>query len=291
MYELNKVGEHTYYINCPTNIGIFEYGGKVCFIDSGGDDRSAKEALMRIEEQGWVLDIIINTHCHADHCFGNAYLQEITGCRIFAPKADSAIISNPLINPTYLYGGFPCNEFHHRLLLAQPSVCEPITEDVLPEGLKYTYFNGHSFEMISIHTPDDVWFIADAVISEETIKGYPIPFLYNIDEHLSSLDKLLTLNGKLFIAAHCQPTEDISRLADVNRKNVFTVKSDILSLCINGLSVDELIEAVYSRYNIRPHVVNYPLVACTVRSYLAWLHNKGDIDTVFEGTKLLWKTM
>ncbi len=291
MYELNKVGEHTYYINCPTNIGVYEYGGKVCFIDSGGDARSAEEALLRIEEQGWTLDMIINTHCHADHCYGNAYLQKMTGCRIYAPKTDSAIINNTRINPTYLFGGFPCEELHHRLLLAEPSDCGVISPDVLPEGLSYTHLDGHSYEMIAVHTDDDVWFLADIVIGEKMMQGFRVSFLMNVGEHLKSLDKLQTLNGRLFIPAHCEPTEDIAPLAELNRANVAEVSYAIKELCKDGLSIDELIERLFLRYAIKPHIINYALAGCAVRSYLSWLHNGNEMELTFDGAKLIWKTM
>ncbi len=291
MFDLNKVGEHTYYIDCPTNIGIYEYGGKVCMIDSGGDQLSAEQALLRIEEQGWVLDIVINTHCHADHCNGNAYLQKMTECKIFAPATDAAIINNTHLNPIYLFGGFPCSELHHRLLLAQPSVCSNITQDALPDGMEYTHLDGHSFEMIAVKTPDDVWFVADIVISEKTLENFRISFLMDIDEHLRSLDKLLTLDGKLFIPSHCAPAEDISCLAEVNRRNVYEVSSAIKDLCKESLSIDELLDKLFQKYSLKPHIINYALVSCTVRSYLSWLHNKGEIELVFKGTKLTWKTI
>ena len=38
MYSLNKVGEKTYYIDCPTNIGLYKLNDTdVCIIDSGND--------------------------------------------------------------------------------------------------------------------------------------------------------------------------------------------------------------------------------------------------------------
>ena len=291
MYNLNKVGEHTYYIDCPTNIGIYEYGGRVCTIDSGGDESSAEQALQRIEEQGWALDMLINTHCHADHCYGNAYLQKMTGCKIYAPATDAAIVSNTCLNPAYLFGGFPCEEMHHRLLLAQPSVCSVISPEVLPEGLEYIHLNGHSFEMIALRTPDDVWFVADTVISERTLENFRVSFLFNIEEHLRSLDRLQGLTGRLFIPSHCEPTEDIAPLAEANRSNVYEVANAIRALCREGLSVDELLERLFAKYSLKPHIINYSLVGCTVRSYLSWLHTKGEIEPIFEGTKLIWKTM
>jgi len=41
-----------------------------------------------LQETGWKLDYIMNTHHHWDHAGGNLELKEKTGCRIVGPRAD-----------------------------------------------------------------------------------------------------------------------------------------------------------------------------------------------------------
>lgn len=45
-----------------------------------------------LDENGWTLDLILNTHHHWDHAGGNLELKEKTGCRIIGPRADAARI-------------------------------------------------------------------------------------------------------------------------------------------------------------------------------------------------------
>ena len=56
--------------------------GKVGCVDSPDADAILKE-LARL---GWGLDLILNTHWHADHAGGNAALKAATGCRIVGPQ-------------------------------------------------------------------------------------------------------------------------------------------------------------------------------------------------------------
>ena len=42
-----------------------------------------------LEEKGWTLTHILNTHHHGDHAGGNEELKEKTGCTIIGPKADA----------------------------------------------------------------------------------------------------------------------------------------------------------------------------------------------------------
>lgn len=42
-----------------------------------------------LDDTGWTLDFILNTHHHWDHAGGNIELKKTTGCAIVGPKADA----------------------------------------------------------------------------------------------------------------------------------------------------------------------------------------------------------
>ena len=90
--ELIKVGEKTYYIKNPTNIGIYKIDEEnVYLIDSGNDKDAGKKILKIIEEQGWNVKGIITTHSNADHIGGNKVIQDRTSCKILASKVEKFI--------------------------------------------------------------------------------------------------------------------------------------------------------------------------------------------------------
>ena len=60
--------------------------------------------------------------------------------------------------------------------MAKESYVEKIEDHLLKE-LEYISLKGHSFDMIGIKTPDDIYFLGDGLISEETIQKYHIFFL------------------------------------------------------------------------------------------------------------------
>ncbi len=291
MYSLNKVGEHTYYIDSPANVGLYEYGGKVCMIDSGSDKDAAKKALKHIEEQGWTLEKVICTHSHADHAGGAALLRQRTGCTVYAAGTGAAIIENPILEPVNLFGGFPLKDMCSKFTMSPACECEKLTEDVLPQGLSFTHLDGHDFEQVAVKTSDGVWFIADAVVSTETLSKYKIAFLYDIATHLESLKKLETLEGRLFIPAHCEPMESVTELARANSANIFEVAEVIKKFCADGLTVDDLLEKLFAEFGIRLYLMQYALIGHTTRSYLSWLCSRGEMEPVFEGTRLLWRTI
>jgi len=48
--------------------------------------------VQALEQKGWRLDFIFNTHHHDDHAGGNLALKEKTGCEIIGPRADAGRI-------------------------------------------------------------------------------------------------------------------------------------------------------------------------------------------------------
>ncbi len=56
------------------------------------DTPDAEAILGALDEKGWELTHILNTHHHADHAGGNIALKERTGCQIVGPRADAARI-------------------------------------------------------------------------------------------------------------------------------------------------------------------------------------------------------
>ena len=162
MFELVQVSQQSYYIQSPAKIGLVKLNDKeVCLIDSGNDKDAGRKVRQILDANGWCLRSIYNTHSNADHIGGNQYLQKQTGCKIYAPGIESDFIRHPVLEPSFLYGGYPCKDLRHKFLMAQPSDVQELTADVLPAGFQVIPMPGHFFDMVGFRTPDDVVFLAD----------------------------------------------------------------------------------------------------------------------------------
>lgn len=289
MYELIQTGADTWYMSASTNTGFYRCSsGEVCLIDSA-DRTSAEHALRHIREHGWRLTGLYLTHSHADHSGGAAYLREQTGCEVYAPGISAAAVENSFLVTTTLYGGAPSGEMCTRIICPPACTCRELTPDVLPEGLEFTRLDGHDMAQAAFRTKDGVWFTGDCVISAEALAKHRISFLYHPGQHLRALDILSELSGELFVPAHDLPCRDIRPLTQVNRAALLEVASDIREMCVQPITIDEIIEKALEKYGIRLYLIQYLLVGATVRSYLSWLLDKGEVRTVFSGTKLLWQ--
>lgn len=287
--ELIRVGENTYYIKNPTNIGIYKINEtEVFLIDTGNDKDAGKKILKIADEQGWTVKGIITTHSNADHIGGNKLIQDRTGCPVYAAGMEKCFTEFPILEPSYLYGGYPFKDLRNKFLVAKESVVTEISNN-LPEGLEYFSLKGHFFDMIGIKTDDDVYFLADSLFSEETITKYHLFVVYDVQEYLNTLDYLSSLKGKMFIPSHCEATEDISYLIELNRNKVQEVSEKILALCSEEITFEEILKSVFDAYGLMMNTNQYVLIGSTVRSYLAYLYDNGKIGFEFKDNKMYWK--
>ncbi len=292
MYELIQVSERSYYIQCPAKIGLVRLGEKeVCLIDSGSDKDAGRKVRQILDANGWKLTAIYNTHSNADHIGGNKYLQEQTGCKIYAPGIECDFTRHPVLEPSFLYGGYPCKDLRHKFLLAQESNAEYLTKEVLPEGFEIISLPGHFFDMTGFRTPDNVVYLADCLSSRETLDKYRIGFLYDVAAYIRTLEMVKTLNARMFVPAHAEAAEDISELAQYNIEKVWEVAGKILELCEKPLCFETILQKLFTGYSLMMNFEQYVLVGSTVRSYLAWLKDTGKLNAWFENNMLLWEKL
>ena len=292
MYELIQVSENNYYIQSPAKIGLIKLNdAEVILIDSGNDKDAGKKVRKILDANGWTLKAIINTHSNADHIGGNKYLQDQTGCKIYASGIEADFTNHPLLEPSFLYGGFPPKDLRHKFLMAQESKVENLTSNVLPEGFEIIPLPGHFFDMIGIRTPEDVVYLADCLSSKEALDKYQIGFIYDVGAYIATLEKVKTMKAKMFVPAHTEATENIAELAQYNLDKVKEIAEKILTICSEPLCFETILKKLFDEYGLKLNFEQYALVGSTVKSYLAWLKDQGRLNVKFEENMLLWETV
>ncbi len=284
--ELIKLGEKTYYIKNPVNIGVYKINeNDVYLIDSGSDKDSGKKILKIMDENNFKVKAIINTHSHADHIGGNKVIQEKTGCKIYSHGIEKSFIKHPILESSLLYGSFPFKDLQNKFLLAKESKVEEIPEI---NGIEYFRLGGHSFDMLGFKTSDDICFLGDALVSKETIEKYSLFFLYDVKEYLETLSFLETLNAKIFIGSHCEMTNSIKELIQINRNKIEEIISNIIKFCEEKITFEELVKKVFDYYHLSMNVNQFVLIGSTLKAYLSYLINSEKIKYQFIDNKMYY---
>lgn len=309
---LKKIGKKTYCIESDTNIGIYMTGpDKVCIIDAGskGDGEKIDEILT---EQGWSIDFIINTHSHIDHIGGNKYLMEKYNVPAYCTEIDKLFAEYGDLEASYMNGGKPAGKLAH--IFKHPGkIGFRAIEDVLTEntaaaegdaerplhGLQWKLLPGHTFGMIGVKTPDDVWFLGDAYLSKAYMEKRSFGYLVDAGEYLATLDMLKSLEGKMFVPAHGVAEEDISAILEMNEANQKMLIKAVKDACSaggscvehKGASLDEIISKMYEATKMRTNEANHALLSSTVKCYLTYLQDNGEIECGFVDNMMVWKAL
>jgi len=284
--ELIQVGRNTYYIKNPTNIGVYKINeNDVYLIDSGNDKEAGKKILKIVSEQGWNIVGIINTHSNADHIGGNKVIQDRTNCKILGNGIEVVFNNYPILEPSFLYGGYPLKELQNKFLMAKESLAKPIEN--LPQGLEYFSLKGHFFDMIGIKTSDDVYFLGDSIFSQITINKYHLFYIYDVGAYLNTLDFLETLNGKLYIPSHVESTSNIKEIIKINRNKIDEICQFLITIS-DKRTFDQILKDVFDHYQLTMDINQYVLIGSTIKSYLAYLCNQGKLTYDFNENQMLF---
>lgn len=289
MYELIQVSNNSYYVNCPAKIGIYRNeDNSVYLIDSGNDKEAGRKVRQILDKNGWTLKAILVTHSNADHIGGNKYLQAQTGCQIFAPGIEADFTRHTILEPAFLYGGFPPRDLRHKFLLAQESEAVDITSSDFPKEIEVLPLPGHFFDMVGYRMPDGVCFMADCVSSAATLEKYRVGYIYDVKAYLETLDYIETLEAPVFVPAHTETVSDMRELAALNRNVVLEIIDKILEICAEPVNFERILQRIFSDYGLIMSFEQYALVGNTVKSYLSYLKDSGKVNIIFEDDLLLW---
>ncbi len=294
MFELVQVNEKTYYIESPAKIGVYVADGTdVYLIDSGNDKDAGRKIRKLLDEKGWTLKGILNTHSNADHIGGNDYLQRQRKCKVFAGGIETAFTKYPILETSFLYGGYPCKDLRHKFLLAAASDAVDFSDADFPKDIEVIPLPGHFFDMVGFRTPDNTVFLADCLSSIENLDKYAVSFIYDVAAYLKTLDTVEAMEGDVFVPSHAAAgsKEDMQKLVQANRDKIYEIKAYLLSLCQEPMIFEHILQKVFDRYQLVMTIEQYVLVGSTIRSYLSWLRDTGEMTYAFEDHLMVWKTV
>ncbi len=290
-----EVSERVGFVPGGTNVGIIRHqDGTVTLIDSGLNDTTARKVLRQVrDEMSTEVVSIINTHGHADHFGANAFVHKRTGCEIWAPAIEAAVIANPILQPALLFGGAsPMDALRNKFLLAEPS---PVTGEI-PIGT--WEHHGTTIEVVPLagHAPNQVGFLidgaffcADVVFPATAIEKYRIPYLFGLTEHQAALEYAAGIPADRVIPGHGDAPESIHELVALNLTAIDQTVDAILHVLRGPMTGDEVAGEVFARLDVPVFdAQSYFLLRPTISAYLAHLDRIGEVRFVVEEGRAFW---
>ncbi len=278
-------------VNCALVLGD---GDRAVIVDSGQDKEYGRNVRKACEALGVTPVAIVNTHAHADHFGGNAYLlRQFPEITVYAPPFEASIMRAPYLEPVYLFhGARPPRELTSKWLQAEPS---PVHVELEPGPLELAGVtidvidtSGHAHRQIGLRV-DDVLLAADAFFGDSVLDRYALPFGQDIAGQLAALETVRDSGARVALPGHGDPTEDLGRSVDANRAAIAAAADAVEQACEGGGTEAVLAGACEALGIELTDLPRYHLNLCTVSAYLSYLREQGRVDVHLEAGALTWR--
>lgn len=311
-YELVKLTETVGYLPGPQNIGVLiaSDGVGCAIVDSGLTKDHGKAILKTLTAAGLEVRAIFNTHSHADHFGGNAYILENAGrhVEVYAPLVEAAYISHPELEPCGLFSGAwpPKSMFGHFLYAPASVVDNQIYAPPLHkrEGLHIAELD-RSIEVIDLkghalgqagYLLDGVLFVGDLVLSQAVIDKYKVLYCAHPAAHFETLAAMpgLVQEREVQIAVpahvpHLAPT-DFLALCEANRASFDAITAIIRPYLQDAAHTsEEVVQQVCNQLGLETKTAEaYYLLNTTILGLLSMLTNDG-YELAIADNKPMWR--
>lgn len=278
------------------NVGIIQTDlDRAILVDTGANESNARKVLRYIrEEMGKDVSAILTTHGHADHFGGHAFVVKRTNAEVYAPAFEATALRYPELQPSILYGGAaPPAALRERFILADASLVhhevEPGTVAVDGVDVEVIALPGHSPRQAG-YLVDGVFFCADVVFPVAAIEKYRIPYLFDLGEHIASMQRALIVDAQHMVPGHGPVESDLREPVRVNKAIIDETLECLRGSLTEPLGLEQISEIVFERMNVPMGAhVSFYLLRPTIAAYLTYLEQQGEIEHVLEGKVAKWQ--
>lgn len=295
--QLNKINGNTFYIDAPTNIGVFQFKDKYSLVvDAGNNNQQAAKIDRILGEHNLKLKYLVNSHNHMDHSGGDNYFKEHYPGSLLCASDDTALfLENEYLFPLYLYGASPIRDLRRTLSgnkkIQVDMKLQPGLQKINDEKFEVISLPGHARGQIGIGTKDRVCFLGDSIFSGEILAKYPFPFLLDISDQMATLESLSALDYDYFLISHSKQVigpQALQDLAAMNQQNIQQFAEEIIQLLDQPHTRESLLEELVILHSIPMDFKEYHFAQSTVGAYLTYLFEQDRIDYQVEEGKLYY---
>jgi glyoxylase-like metal-dependent hydrolase (beta-lactamase superfamily II) len=162
IFQFNPLQENTYLIfNEEQNCIIVDPG---CYTD-----QERQQLLQFIASKALRPVLLVNTHCHLDHVFGNKFIHEQFGLELHIHEGEQKVLD---MAPTSgLMWNLPFDNYQGKLHFIDESLPLQLGND----RLEILFTPGHSPASISLYSNKDDLLIAGDVLFRESVGRTDLP--------------------------------------------------------------------------------------------------------------------
>jgi len=176
---------------------VYDESGNCAIVDPGCYDSLEREALAAfIRSNRLMPNVLLNTHCHIDHVFGNAFIHRSYGLSLHLHQKEEQVLEfAPLLAAQWGLSYEPYTGDHEFLLPGSPV-------QIGTHRLEVLFTPGHSPGSVSFYDAEGKWVISGDVLFKGSIGRTDLPggdhatLMKSVREQLFSLpDEVVVYSG------------------------------------------------------------------------------------------------
>lgn len=282
-------------MRAPTNLGIHLDEKTVVVIDTGLGEDKVRTLCRILEREGLTPVAIVNTHCHADHCGGNAFMSRRTRSKIYAPSLEVGFIEDSELHIRTLFSqAVPPTDPSMRLLKAER--CKVDRQVTLGEtSVEEHHFSvmdlkGHSIGQIGLLSDDKVLYAGDAIFNKLVLEKHPVPFYVDPDEARESIDRVLSSRAETIVLGHGEPLTMAETREHAKNFRDCTNQTDkqILDLLDQPRTTEEVVSTICTQRGAGETLVQLLLAETTIKGHLSSLARKNMLKFWQKNHRTYW---
>lgn len=283
------VAGSTWTLNVSTTIPVYFINDEsVVMLDSG----YAKDRLIIEEEfqkKRLMVVAIIGSHAHVDHCGNHAFFQKEYSCEIIMPEIEAAMLYDyQLLTAAYAPAtAEQIREFAPEMKLHADRVFSRRDKCIFIEGQKFELvpLPGHTPGQTGIVTPDDVFYVGDAIVDEQVLDKSKILSIIDWLQDEKSKEYLKTQHHKKYVLAHSGAHDEIVQIVQKNEEKKNRIAGEVKGWLKSKESwtQNEIAQFAWTNMNLRSKRIYIQTVFLrNLNSVLRYLVETGNISCEFQ---------
>ena len=294
--ELEQVKGRTWVLKDWELIPLYKLADHRCVLLDTGlvEQREALDAAL--QEAGLTPVGVICSHAHIDHMGSNAFFKEKYGTQIAMSLGEAGHQFSYLAMgvPNYLLsvGDLETSPAHGGTPVLADRIILPgeTTIDFCGETFAIIPTPGHTSDHICVKTPDNVLYLADAMMTGRTLHHSKFPYAYDMGAYLDSMRVLRSVPADKYIVAHYGIYEEILPLIDMEARFLRQRMLDLLDLVEDYTTPKMMASAICRAYRINAHSVrDLGYFEAASLSYINYLRELGELEAYIQDNMILYR--
>ena len=243
---LEQVKGNTYCIVTGySRLPVYMLDEKHCIMIDSGLPREWEGIERCLDKNGLFVKAVITSHYHPDHIGNHLQLRRKFGAKLYLSPYAAACKADPMNMLGSMAGVTTYRQVknHFGEVFTPDALIDWNAPSIDVEGAKFQILQlpGHCAEHMGFITPDNVGYVADAVLSKNIIEHLRSTFTTCVELDLQSKEKLTQLTCDKYIIAHNAVCDSIRELALQNRDHMLARLELLEDIAADYMNLDTLV--------------------------------------------------